>query len=72
MPRPTGLHNVDFQEADVFDLLAGYAAAHRQYSLVVLDPPAFTKSRKNLDAATSAIRKSTCARCGCWVRAEFW
>ncbi len=51
------IHNVAFQEADVFDLLAGYAAAHRQYSLVVLDPPAFTKSRKNLDAATSAYKE---------------
>ncbi len=51
------IHNVTFQEADVFDLLAGYAAAHRQYSLVVLDPPAFTKSRKNLDAATSAYKE---------------
>ena len=55
--QANGIHNVSFQEADVFDLLAGYAAAHRQYSLVVLDPPAFTKSRKNLDAATSAYKE---------------
>ncbi|MDR3700938.1 MAG: class I SAM-dependent rRNA methyltransferase [Candidatus Sulfopaludibacter sp.] len=52
-----GIANIAFQEADVFDLLSGYAAAHRQYSLVVLDPPAFTKSRKNLDAATSAYKE---------------
>ena len=55
--QANGIHNVAFQEADVFDLLAGYAAAHRQYSLVVLDPPAFAKSRKNLDAATSAYKE---------------
>jgi len=49
--------NIDFQQADVFDLLSGFAASHRQYSLVVLDPPAFTKSRKNLEAATSAYKE---------------
>jgi 23S rRNA (cytosine1962-C5)-methyltransferase len=49
--------NVAFEEADVFDVLSSYAAAHRQYSLVVLDPPAFTKSRKNLEAATSAYKE---------------
>ncbi|HWC99293.1 MAG TPA: class I SAM-dependent rRNA methyltransferase [Candidatus Sulfopaludibacter sp.] len=49
--------NIAFEEADVFEVLAAYAAAHRQYSLVVLDPPAFTKSRKNLEAATSAYKE---------------
>jgi len=49
--------NIHFQEADVFDLLAGYAAARRQYSLVVLDPPAFTKSRRNVEAAVSGYRE---------------
>jgi 23S rRNA (cytosine1962-C5)-methyltransferase len=38
-------------------LLAGHAAAHRGYSTVVLDPPAFTKSRRNLDAAVSAYKE---------------
>jgi 23S rRNA (cytosine1962-C5)-methyltransferase len=49
--------NVAFEEADVFDVLSSYATAHRQYSLVVLDPPAFTKSRNNLEAATSAYKE---------------
>ena len=49
--------NIGFEEADVFDVLSSYATAHRRYSLVVLDPPAFTKSRKNLDAATSAYKE---------------
>jgi 23S rRNA (cytosine1962-C5)-methyltransferase len=52
-----GIANIAFQQADVFDLLSGSAAAHRQYSLVVLDPPAFTKSRKNLEAAASAYKE---------------
>jgi 23S rRNA (cytosine1962-C5)-methyltransferase len=49
--------NIEFNEADVFDLLAGYAAAHRQYSMVVLDPPAFAKSRRNLDPAAGAYKE---------------
>jgi 23S rRNA (cytosine1962-C5)-methyltransferase len=49
--------NIEFHEADVFDLLAGYAAARRQFSLVVLDPPAFAKSRRNLDAAAGGYKE---------------
>ena len=52
-----GIANIHFQEADVFELLAGYAAARRQYSLVVLDPPAFAKSRHNLEAAVTGYRE---------------
>lgn len=49
--------NVEFREADVFDLLAGHASAHRQFSMVVLDPPAFTKSRRNLEAAATGYKE---------------
>jgi 23S rRNA (cytosine1962-C5)-methyltransferase len=49
--------NIEFREADVFELLAGHAAARRHYSTVVLDPPAFTKSRRNLDAAAGAYKE---------------
>jgi 23S rRNA (cytosine1962-C5)-methyltransferase len=52
-----GIANIHFHEADVFDLLSSYSSARRQYSLVVLDPPAFTKSRKNLDAAAGAYKE---------------
>jgi 23S rRNA (cytosine1962-C5)-methyltransferase len=55
--QANGIANIAFQEADVFELLARYAAAHHQYSLVVLDPPAFTKSRRNLEAATAAYKE---------------
>jgi 23S rRNA (cytosine1962-C5)-methyltransferase len=51
-----GIANIHFQEADAFDLLSGYASARRQFSLVVLDPPAFAKSRQNLDAAARGYR----------------
>ena len=49
--------NIDFREADVFELLAGYAAAHRRFDVVILDPPAFAKSRGNLEAATRGYKE---------------
>jgi 23S rRNA (cytosine1962-C5)-methyltransferase len=51
-----GIRNCNFHEADVFELLSGYAAARRQFDVVVLDPPAFTKSRQNIDAAARGYR----------------
>lgn len=52
-----GIANVEFREADVFDLLAGYASGRRQFETVVLDPPAFAKSRGNLDAAVRGYKE---------------
>ena len=49
--------NIAFEEADVFQLLTGYASARRRFSMVVLDPPAFAKSRKNLEAAASGYKE---------------
>jgi 23S rRNA (cytosine1962-C5)-methyltransferase len=49
--RRNGLDNIQFHEADVFDFLQQSAARERHYDLVVLDPPAFAKSRKHLEAA---------------------
>ena len=46
-----GISNIDFREADVFELLAAYSSARRQFSVVILDPPAFAKSRGHLEAA---------------------
>jgi 23S rRNA (cytosine1962-C5)-methyltransferase len=46
--------NIDFLEADVFDLLAGQK---RRYSLIVLDPPAFAKSRRHLDSAITGYKE---------------
>jgi 23S rRNA (cytosine1962-C5)-methyltransferase len=51
------IHNVEFRHSDVFELLAGYASAHRQFSIVVLDPPAFAKSRRNVDAAATGYKE---------------
>ena len=49
--------NVEFREADVFDLLASYASARRRFDTVVLDPPAFAKSRGNLDGAIRGYKE---------------
>ena len=51
-----GIGNVEWREADVFDLLAGHAAARRHFDTVVLDPPAFAKSRANRGAALRAYK----------------
>ncbi len=43
---------LDFVRSDVFELLDGLAASPRgQYDLIILDPPAFTKSRETAQAA---------------------
>jgi 23S rRNA (cytosine1962-C5)-methyltransferase len=52
-----GIANVEFREEDVFDLLAGYASARRQFSMVVLDPPAFAKSRRSLEGAAAGYKE---------------
>jgi len=52
-----GLGNVEFREADGFDLLAGYATGRRHFHTVVLDPPAFAKSRHNLEAAARGYKE---------------
>jgi 23S rRNA (cytosine1962-C5)-methyltransferase len=49
--------NVEFRQADVFELLAAYASAHRQFSMVVLDPPAFAKSRRNVESAATGYKE---------------
>lgn len=51
------IDNIEFREADVFEFLAASAAGRRQFSLVVLDPPAFAKTRRNLDAAVNGYKE---------------
>lgn len=52
-----GLDNVVFREANVFDLLSGYAAQQRRFETIVLDPPAFAKSKTSLDAARRGYKE---------------
>ncbi len=52
-----GIHNVALREADLFGLLAGYAAARQRFDTIVLDPPAFAKSRANLEGAVRGYKE---------------
>ncbi|MDO4284466.1 MAG: class I SAM-dependent rRNA methyltransferase [Eubacteriales bacterium] len=48
---------VDCLCADVFDLLPQLAQEGRRYDVVILDPPAFTKSRSSIKAAARGYRE---------------
>lgn len=48
---------VRFQCADVFELLPELEAKGESYDVVILDPPAFTKSRNSIKNATKGYRE---------------
>jgi 23S rRNA (cytosine1962-C5)-methyltransferase len=48
---------IEWIEANAFDLLHDYAAAGRQYDVIVLDPPAFAKTRKSLATALRGYKE---------------
>jgi len=45
------------QRGEVFDALEAYAAEKRRFDVVVIDPPAFAKSKKDLQPALRGYRK---------------
>ncbi|MES1260717.1 MAG: methyltransferase domain-containing protein, partial [Acidobacteriota bacterium] len=51
-----GIENIAFREADAFELLSGYASARRTFDTIVLDPPAFAKSRAQLEGAARGYK----------------
>ncbi len=57
--RRNGLTDrMDFLVADVFDLLPELAAKGKApYDFIILDPPAFTKSRKTVDSAQRGYKE---------------
>ena len=48
---------IEWIEANAFDLLKDYAAIGRQYDTVVLDPPPFAKSKRNLETALRGYKE---------------
>ena len=48
---------IDWIEANAFDLLKGYSAAGRTYDTIILDPPAFAKSKQNLETAMRGYKE---------------
>ena len=52
-----GFDNVEFVAANAFDYLKEQCAQGNHFDVVILDPPAFTKSRANIDAATRGYKE---------------
>jgi len=50
-------HNIEWIEANVFDLLKDYSASGQRYDTIVLDPPAFAKAKRDLDAALRGYKE---------------
>ena len=48
---------IEWIEANAFDLLKDYAGSGQRYDMVVLDPPAFAKSKRDLDAAMRGYKE---------------
>ena len=48
---------VDWIEADAFDLLREYEAAGQKYDTIVLDPPAFAKSKRAMEGALRGYKE---------------
>jgi len=55
--RLNELENVDFLEANVFDVLREMEAAGDRFHVIVLDPPAFAKNRASLKAAIRGYKE---------------
>ncbi len=52
-----GIGNIHFHQADVFDLLAAEAHSRQSYGTIILDPPAFAKSRSAVEGAARGYKE---------------
>jgi 23S rRNA (cytosine1962-C5)-methyltransferase len=48
---------IEWIEANAFDLLKDYSSSERHYDTIVLDPPPFAKSKRDLDAALRGYKE---------------
>ncbi len=53
----SAVKEIEWIEANAFDLLKDYAAAGRQYDTVILDPPAFAKSKTTKETAARGYKE---------------
>ena len=51
-----------FEAINAFDALKEWSKDGRTYDVVMLDPPAFTKSRENIQKAVSGYKEINLAR----------
>jgi 23S rRNA (cytosine1962-C5)-methyltransferase len=52
-----GRPEVEWIEGNAFDLMKDYSSAGKLYDLIVLDPPAFAKSKKQLESAMRGYKE---------------
>jgi 23S rRNA (cytosine1962-C5)-methyltransferase len=52
-----GKSEIEWIEGNAFDLMKDYSSAGRQYDTIVLDPPAFAKSKKHLESALRGYKE---------------
>jgi 23S rRNA (cytosine1962-C5)-methyltransferase len=50
-------NEIEWIEGNAFDLMKDYSSAGSQYDTIVLDPPAFAKSKKNLESALRGYKE---------------
>jgi 23S rRNA (cytosine1962-C5)-methyltransferase len=52
-----GITNIQFETDNVFDRLKLYDSQKRKFDTIVLDPPAFAKSRAHIEAAEKGYKE---------------
>jgi 23S rRNA (cytosine1962-C5)-methyltransferase len=52
-----GLTNIEWREANAFDLLREFERQDERFGTIVLDPPAFAKSKENLARAVAGYKE---------------
>ena len=52
-----GQKAIEFVEADAFELMRQYSDGERRYETIVLDPPAFAKSKKSAEDALRGYKE---------------
>ena len=50
-------NDIEWIEGNAFDLLKDYAASGRRYDTIVIDPPAFAKTKRDLDSAMRGYKE---------------
>ena len=55
--RLNGITNIEWREANAFDLLRELERRRDQFDTIVIDPPAFAKTRANLERAVAGYKE---------------
>ena len=55
--RLNGIANIEWREANAFDLLRELERRREQFDTIVLDPPAFAKSKANIERAVAGYKE---------------